>query len=97
MRTTVLLLAGALAGCANTLDPINREGAWRPGGVNDANLRAMIADPSHLSMGIGATTTAGPGAADAVDRLHRDRVRPLPETRLAPIGPAGGGGGGGGR
>lgn len=103
MRRVPLLLLGALvAGCANTLDPVNREGAWRPTGVNNANLRAMLAYPSHLSMGVGATTSSGPRAADAVDRLNRDRVRPLPETRIAPVGPAGssaaaGGGGGGGR
>jgi hypothetical protein len=89
MTTAALVLL--LAGCSGMNNPSEREGAWRPSGVNDRNLRAMVADPAHLTQGVGSGGTVGPAATQPVDRLYRDQVRPLPETRIAPVGAAGGG------
>ncbi|MCC7282211.1 MAG: hypothetical protein IT556_07485 [Acetobacteraceae bacterium] len=99
-----LLAAAAGSGCTAMNDPWERDGAWRPTRANDANLRAMVADQADLVAGRGSDRRVGPGAADAVDRLYRDRVRPLPVTDIARIGassaspaaPGGGEGGGGG-
>jgi len=94
------LLLGA--GCAAT-DPFAAEGRWRPAGVNEANLRAMVADPAHLVRGAESRRADGQLAAAAVDRLRRDRVRPLPSSGVARMQAAGGGapapdgGGDGGR
>ena len=101
-RSLLLALLGISfgAGCTAMNDPWDREGAWRPARANDANLRAMVADPADLIAGRGTDRRAGPGAADAVDRLYTDRVRALPDTDIARIGApsssSGGGGGGGG-
>jgi type IV pilus biogenesis protein CpaD/CtpE len=89
MRTMILLTCAALAGCAQ-IDPFQREGMWRPSGANEANLRAMVVDPGHLTVGVGTDRTDGQAAAGAVDRLRRDRVKPLPDTAIARIGAGGG-------
>lgn len=71
-RSAVLLAPLLLAACTapGGVEPIDREGMWRPSGVNDANLRAMIADPSHLSRGVQAAAPArGEAAALAAQRL----------------------------
>lgn len=81
LPTCVLLL---LAACQT--DDLNRPGTWRPGGANDANLRAMVADPAHLRAGVAATTERGMPAAQAIRRMETDRRRPLPDTRAAQIG-----------
>lgn len=66
--STALLAAILLGGCAT--EPWDREGAWRSTGVNDANLRAMIADPSHLSRGAQPPVAArGEAATLAAGRL----------------------------
>jgi hypothetical protein len=90
-----VLVALLLAGCADMNNPSERQGSWRPTGVNDQNLRAMVAEPAHLQRGVGAPGTVGPAATQPVDRLYRDQVRALPETRIAPVGAATGGAGAG--
>jgi hypothetical protein len=94
IRSALLVLAVLLAGCSSGPEgwPTDRPGAWRPSGANEANLRAMVADPSHLVRGVGASGAEGPGPANAVDRLYRDRVRPLPQSGIVAIGGQGGGG-----
>lgn len=69
--SAALLAPLLLSGCiATTNDPWNRDGAWRSTGANDANLRAMIADPSHLSRGAQPATPArGEAATIATGRL----------------------------
>ena len=79
-----------LGGCAQ-LDPLTKEGVWRPTGANDANLRAMVAVPSDLAYGRAARTSDGRLAAQAVERLRTGRVYPLPDTSISKIGGGGGG------
>ena len=74
-----------LVGCAE-LDPLTREGVWRPVGANEANLRAMVAVPSDLVYGVAARSSDGQQAARAMERLRTDRVYPLPEVSISKIG-----------
>ena len=89
-----LALVGLLAaaGCAQ-LDPLTKEGVWRPTGANDANLRAMVAVPGDLAYGRAARTADGNTAARAVNRLRTGRVYQLPEVTTSTFGGGGGGGG----
>lgn len=89
------LLSGLLllCGCASG-DAFDREGSWRVRHVNDANLRRMIADPAHLDRGVGDDRGRSRQAADAIQRLEDDALKPLPNVRTSSFG---GGGGGGGR
>ena len=81
-----------LGGCAQ-IDPLTKEGIWRPTGANDANLRAMVAVPSDLAYGRAARTTDGRSAAQAVDRLRTGKVYPLQDVGISKVGGGGGGGG----
>lgn len=90
-----LLLVAPLCGCA-AIDPFTREGVWRPTGANEANLQAMLDNPQDLIAGRGASGSNATMAAQAVERLRTDRVRPLPASGIARIGQSGGGGGGAG-
>lgn len=86
LRFTALLLLIVLAGC-NQIDPYRRAGAWRPNNANDSNLRAMVVVPSDLAVASRGSPADGALAAAALSRLHHDRVRPLPDSALAPIVP----------
>jgi len=67
-RILLIALPLLLAGCF-TPEPFEREGTWRATGANDANLRAMIADPSHLDRGIAPPTPSrGEVSARAINR-----------------------------
>lgn len=78
-----------------------RAGTWQAEGVNDRNLRAMVADPAHLTTGIGAASDRGSHGSAAVTALEAGRRPPLPRG-LSGIGAQGstaagissGGGGG---
>jgi len=93
-RTLALLPALAtvigLMGCApDTYFPptdFERAGTWQADGVNDRNLRAMVADPSHLTRGVGAATDRGGAGAAAVAALDCGRRPPLPTLTLSEIG-----------
>ena len=74
-----------LAGCSQ-IDPLTKEGVWRPTGANDVNLRAMIAVPSDLAYGRAARTSNGDQAARAVERLRTGRVYPLQDAGISKIG-----------
>lgn len=68
-RSAAALLAALLVGGCAT-EPWDREGTWRATGVNDANLRAMIVDPAHLSRGAQpAVASRGEAAARSTGRL----------------------------
>ncbi|MFT8243802.1 hypothetical protein [Roseomonas sp. BN140053] len=94
MRKLLLLslLAGTVTGCQAT-DPYNAPGHWRPRGANDANLRAMLADPAHLDRGASSPRAEGQMATQAVGRLRQGRVRPLPASGVARINSTGSGDG----
>ena len=74
-----------MAGCSQ-IDPLTKEGVWRPTGANDANLRAMVAVPSDLAFGRSARLADGNQAARAVDRLRTGKVYPLPLNGIANVG-----------
>ncbi len=80
-----------LGGCAQ-IDPLTKEGIWRPTGANDANLRAMVAVPSDLAYGRAARTSDGRSAAQAVERLRTGKVYPLQDIGVSKVGGGGGGG-----
>jgi len=89
-RPVALLLVIALASC-DQIGPYRREGVWRPGGVNDANLRAMVVVPSDLVLAAPSMPADGGLAAAAAARLRHDRVRPLLDSGLARVVPVTGG------
>jgi len=72
------------SGCAGLADPFERPGTWTPRGANDANLRAMIVNPADLERGEGDPRGRGRQAANAVERLEDDAVKPLPDVRTSP-------------
>ena len=76
----LLVLAPVLAGCTVPpySDPFDRPGSWQPSGVNDANLRAMVAEPSHLQRGVGAQTDLGIAAVPPIERLINGERPALP-------------------
>jgi hypothetical protein len=97
LRVRYMLLGAALlaAGCAGLADPFERPGTWTPRGANDANLRAMIADPAHLERGEGDPRGRGRQATNAIERLEDDKLHPLPDVRASTVGPTGATGGAG--
>ena len=87
--TRLVWLLPLLAGCAgNPLsgDPMQRPGTWAPTGDNDANLRAMIADPHDLQAGADLPGSLGVEAAPAVGRLLTGRLPPLPDEPTSSLG-----------
>jgi hypothetical protein len=90
---TLLGLLAALGGCAAMADPFQRPDTYVATGVNDDNLRAMIANPVDLQHGVAAPDTVGLNAAAAVARLRNDNVRQLPSSTLSDIGGGAGTGG----
>jgi hypothetical protein len=68
-----------------------RRGTWQAEGINDRNLRAMAADPSHLTRGVGAATDRGQAGAAAVRALEAGQRPSLP-AGLSDIGSQGGSG-----
>ena len=74
-----------LSGCAMT-DPYQRPGVWRPLGSNDANWEMQVARASDLVQGRGTHDVDGDAAAAAVDRLRRDKMKPLPVNGISAVG-----------
>ena len=92
----VLGLAFGLAACGpDTYFPptdFERAGTWQAEGINDRNLRAMVADPSNLTRGVGAATARGDAGASAVAALDACRRPQLPSSSLSRVGSTVGGG-----
>jgi hypothetical protein len=82
----------------------DRAGTWQADGVNERNLRAQVADPDHLTRGVGDATDGANHASRAVRAFNEGRRVPLPPTfseigsnQTTPNTGVSGGGGGGGR
>ncbi len=89
---TALLLP--VAGCGAAGDVYERPGVWRPVGSNDANLRAMIADPDDLVTGVADPRADGQVVAAAVARYRAGKVKDLVDasvSKVAPIASSGAG------
>ena len=92
-----ILLLALVSGCAK--DPFQRPQTWKlppdGGGANDANLRAMIANPQDLTAGTSDDTGVGHLAVRPVDALLSGHRRSLPTVNASTIGasamPSGGG------
>jgi hypothetical protein len=96
-QTLIMIATLSLAACNGPAgDPFARAGTWTIQHDNDANLRAMIADPADLVRGHGDGVAIGETAAVAIERLHAGKVRPLPSSGVAEIVPTNTGGAGAG-
>ena len=98
-RTRILAAAAAAAALAAcTDDPFERPGTVAPRGFNEANLRAMVVEPAHLSRGVDAATTRGDAGSKPVDLLRSGKRAPLRSSLTSTVSNAevsGGGGNGG--
>ncbi len=91
MRRILFALPLLAAGCM-TPEPFEREGTWRATGANQTNLRAMVADPSHLDRGIApATPTRGEAAARGISRSTGANAPRLPSGNTGTVANRGGG------
>ena len=84
-RTALVVGVSSLAGCAGLDDPYQRDGTWRPVGLNDANIAAMVAHPSDLVVGVDDPVSPGQLSAAAVRRLLTDKVKPLPNVDVGAV------------
>jgi hypothetical protein len=75
----------SLPGCAGLNDPYQRAGTWRPEGLNDANIAAMVTRPSDLTQGVNDPVSPAQLSAAAVHRLLTDKVKPLATTQTGNI------------
>ena len=95
LATMLLLASPLLYGCGQIrTDPYEREGIWRPSGVNAANLAMTLANPGDLvrgrddpapgvRMGTGAVERLwkGPAAGGTPLRLPASPEPPAPGPR----------------
>jgi hypothetical protein len=86
VRLLPWLVALMLGGCHQ--DPFQRPGTWAPTGANDANLRAMVAQPADLVTGHGTETGLAAEAAPPVARLLSGRRLPLPAESASGVSEA---------
>ena len=77
-----------VTGCVGPFDIYERPGTWRPVGANDANLRAMVADPDDLVTGVADRQADGQVAAAAVARYRAGKVKDLPDASISKVAPA---------
>lgn len=92
----LLPLGGCAGGSLALGDPIDRPGTWSPAGVNDANLRAMVADPHDLVAGKAAPDALAAEGAPPVGLLLSGKRQALPNAGSMSPGASGGASQGGG-
>jgi hypothetical protein len=87
MNVTVWLIGAlVITGCSYDLtDPFQRPGTYNPTGVNDANLRVMVANPHDLVAGEGTGASIGAEAAPPVARVLAGKRYPLPQLNAASV------------
>ena len=86
-RNHWLVVLVLVSGCTyDPFDPYQRPGTWVPDGSNDANLRAMVANPHDLVEGRGTSVSSGAEAAPPVERVLTGKRYPLPDLNAASIG-----------
>jgi hypothetical protein len=73
-----------LAGC-DQIDPLYRDGTWHPGHNNRVDLTLQAAYPADLVRGSGAHSSDGILAAAAVQRLHDNKVKKLPQNGTSDV------------
>jgi len=78
----------AVAGCNAQQDPFERAHTWAPTGVNEANLRVMVADPNDLAGGVDEPNSLSAESTPAVRRLLTGQRRPLPVVNASSISTA---------
>jgi len=66
-------------------DPYQRPGTYNIRGDNDANLRAMVADPHDLIAGAGQGASMGAEAAPPVARVLAGKRYALPALNAATV------------
>jgi hypothetical protein len=81
--SAVLLGTLALAGCTTIIDPFQREGVWRPSGVNDANLASQVANPADLAQGREDARGSVRTSTRAVERLWTAAPAPAAQATQA--------------
>jgi hypothetical protein len=95
-RLVPFLIVLALAACSTnpfTQDPFTRAGTWAPTNDNDANLRAMVANPHDLVAGEPMDGSVGGEAARPVANLLAGKRASLPNISADQIyGTSGGNG-----
>lgn len=84
VRAGLVALLLVAVGCTETNG--DYPGTWRPAGVNDQNLRAMLANPADAYGGVGSTTSRGDSGGRAVTRLLTDRRRQLLDVTSSRLG-----------
>lgn len=82
MRALLLTTLLAFPACRDS--DFTREGTWQATGVNDRNLRAMLAYPSHAAGGAVAPYERGAAGTAPLGRLMRGERLPLPPSGPGP-------------
>jgi hypothetical protein len=96
------LLPACSSNFVRQLDPYQRDGAWHPSGVLQADLAAQVANPNDLIRGRHARTgTPAQPQVIAIDHVMQDQPKPLANGNggaggAQAGGPAGSNGNGGG-
>ena len=86
LRNLLLIGFVVISGCSyDPFDPYQRPGTWNPEGSNDANLRAMVANPHDLVQGTGQGVSSGAEATPPVARVLAGKRYPLPNLNAATV------------
>jgi type IV pilus biogenesis protein CpaD/CtpE len=95
MRTTLVLpllfvMATALVACDHNFDAVAKLNEVPFGGTNQANIAAMVANPSDLVHGRGRDDVSGWTATAPIQRLQTDHDKKLLNTGHTETGGSGG-------
>src|SRR5215472_6713690 len=86
LRIHWLICLVLISACSyDPFDPYQRPGTWNPDGANDANLRAMVANPHDVIEGVGDRVSSGAEAAPPVGRVLSGKRYPLPNLNAATV------------